>query len=71
MKQRHTQPSEGMGSEARQWQRRAREIGEAAARAEYHQQERQKPRQDRGGYDWWRTNVHRPLHQAVGTQPRA
>ncbi len=50
--------------EAQRWLRRAREIGEAAARAEYHQEERRKPRQARGGYAWWRSNVHHPIHHA-------
>ena len=65
-KQHHPQPLAARGnSEARRWLQRAREIGEAAARAEYHREERQRPRQDRGGYDWWRSHVHRPLHDGA------
>ena len=55
-------PEARQGSEAQRWLQRAREIGEVAARAEYHHEERLKPRQDRGGYDWWRTHVHKPIH---------
>ena len=64
-KYRHPRPqAAGGAAEARRWLQRCREIGEAPARAEYHQEERRKERKDRGGYDWWRTNVHRPLHEA-------
>ncbi len=70
-KQHHDQPHRaGTGNEARRWLQRAREIGEAAARAEYHWEERQKERQDRGGYDWWRSNVHQRIHDRVANQGR-
>ncbi len=63
---RHARPRAArIDDEARRWQRRCREIGEAPARAEYHREERRKERKDRGGYDWWRTNVHRPLHHTT------
>ncbi len=62
----HGQPyAAKKGSEAERWLQRSREIGEAAARAEYHQEERRKARNDRGGYAWWRSNVHRHLQTHV------